>query len=241
MNIRNKRVLITGATGAIGTAITGALAKHENNLLLHFHNSCDKAEILKKESIAAGSKAKILSIDLSNAENAAKLAEMAHDLLGKIDLLIDTSSTFNKTPFGSVSESDWDEAINTNLKSKFFLSQAIAEHMDDAVGRIILFSDIAANKPYGNYLPYCISKAGIDALVRGLSKILAPTVLVNGIAPYIVTRPRDMSDEKWNNLLSRTPANRPTSTDEILDLIDSLCSKECKITGRILTLDGKDF
>ncbi len=238
MKTVNKRILIAGSTGAIGSDIARTLSKSDNRLVLHYHKSAKKAEALKNELGESGSNAEILCFDLSTASNSVELVEMAREILGNIDILIDASSIFKKTPFGKVSELDWDEVLSANLKSTFFLGQAVAKHMNESGGKIILFSDIAARKPYGDYLPYCISKAGVDALVRALAKILTPKISVNGIAPYVVTRPAEMGDREWDDLLNKMPMHRPTSTSEIVELIDFLCSDECRITGQIITMDG---
>ena len=105
-------------------------------------------------------------------------------------------------------------------------------------GRMIFLSDVAAQRPYAGYLPYCVAKAGVDALVRGLAKSLAPKVQVNGVAPYLVTRPEWLSDKGWADLLSKMPMRKASEPDEIASVVEMIAKSGDSITGQVIAIDG---
>jgi NAD(P)-dependent dehydrogenase (short-subunit alcohol dehydrogenase family) len=234
---RSERILITGATGNIGGAIARGLAGNGSRIALACRSNVHAAHLLGDELVELGSEAHILSEDISTASGAHKLIADTVGLLGGIDLLVHCASTIKKVPFERVDETTWDEAISTNLGATFFLVQAAVKAMDDDGGKIILFSDVAAIRPYGDYLPYCISKAGIEALVRGLAKRVAPKITINAIAPFIVTRPTDMSETEWDALVEKTPMKRSSTPKEIGDIVYALANSDT-ITGEVITVDG---
>ncbi len=157
-------------------------------------------------------------------------------LLGEIDLIVHCASTFTRTPFGSINDESFDEAISKNLGMALFLVQAAMDVMSEG-GSMVLFSDRAATTPYYDYLPYSMAKAGIEALVRGLAPKIAPEVRINAIAPYLVTKPDDMSEGKWSALLAKTPAGRSSTSEGIADIVRELAISET-ITGEVITIDG---
>lgn len=236
--MKGKKIIITGATGHIGQALVKALAGPGNQIVIHCNRSIREAEGLKMEAEARGAKAFVIPFDLSRIENVESLVSESVQTMDGLDILIHTAAVFEKTPLGTVTEEQWDAIIDLDLKAAFFLAQSAGISMQGGGGSIILISDVAAKRPYAGYLPYCIAKAGVDAIVKGLAKALAPKVLVNGIAPYIVTRPDGLSDRGWNDMLDKMPLHRETAPEEIASVAEMLCGEKTSITGQIVTVDG---
>ena len=233
-----QNILITGATGTLGRAIALSLAKAGRTIALHCHSGRERLGALTKSIAEANARAIALDGDLSNADGAVRLCAEASDVMGGIDLLVHCAACFEKTPLGEVTEKQWDQILDVDLKGAFFLAQELGMRMQRAGGKMIFLSDVAAVKPYAGYLPYCIAKAGLDAMIRGLAKSLAPRVLVNGIAPYVVTRPAGLSDRGWADLLSRMPAQRASTPEEIAAVVSMLAESGESITGQIIAVDG---
>lgn len=233
-----RHILITGATGSIGREVVKSLASPDVNLFIHCKFSAEEIGSLKFECEEMGARVHAKLSDISNIANAIALVGEACDQMGGLDAIVHCAAIFRKTPLGDVSEETWNEMIDTNLKSSFFLAQAASEKMKENGGSIIMLTDIAASRPYAGYLPYCISKAGIDAMIKGLAKALAPKITVNGVAPYAVTRPNEITDEGWNDMMNKIPLHRPSTAREIADIIKFLLQEDSTITGEIVRIDG---
>lgn len=228
-------ILITGSTGHIGQAIAKEFAAQGPAIALHYHASEKTAKELAAE---LGGHAKVIQADIRVVSEIKRMISEVGTRLGGLDLLVHCAAVFERTPFDEVTGDKWDEIISVNLRPAFFVAQAAWGIMKDRGGGMIFLSDVAASKPYGGYLPYCISKAGINALVRGLARSLAPKVRVNAIAPYIVTRPQETSDKGWNDILSKTPMRRASSPKEIAAVAKLLAFSAETITGQVITVDG---
>lgn len=234
---RAEKILIVGATGVLGGAIARTLAGPGRAIALHAHAASAKAETLAAELAGAGAKTVVLGGDLARVDEAIRLGNEAFEKLGGLDLLVHAAARFEKTPLGTVTEEQWDALLDLDLKGAFFLAQELGIRMQHTGGKMIFLSDVAAARPYAGYLPYCIAKAGIDALVRGLAKSLAPKVLVNGVAPYVVTRPAGLSDRGWDDLLLKMPAKRAQTPEEIAAIVAMLAANDA-MTGQIIAADG---
>jgi len=181
-----KTALITGATGKIGREVCRTLADAGFGIALHYHEAEAKAAELVGELSSEGCVARLLRADLADAGACEKLADDA----GDIDVLVHCASMFERTPFGDVTANKFDEVIATEMRPAFLLVQAVGKNMTEHGGKIVCFSDIAAEKPYANYLPYCMAKAGINTMVRAVAKELSPNVLINAVAPGREADPR---------------------------------------------------
>ncbi len=229
------RILITGATGHIGKACVKKMALAAEAMALNFCSNRSGAEALARE--IGHPNATLIAADLSGQGGATRLVDEAAEKMGGLDLVVHCAATFERTPFDTVTEEQFDAIIAENLRPAFFLAQASARWMEKAGGSLIFLSDIAAQKPYAGYLPYCMAKAGVDALVKGLARSLAPKIRVNAVAPYVVTRPEGMSDDAWNNLLKKMPTGKPQSAKEIADLVATIAASDT-MTGQVIAVDG---
>lgn len=235
--MKNGKALITGVTGSIGVAVAIELAKRGFDLALHYNSNEKRAAELAEEIKSMGRRAFAIGADMGSVDEIRKMVGNTVMSLGGVNLLVHCAAVFMKTSFEDVSEEIFDDIINIDLKAAFFVAQESARVMGDE-GKMIFMSDIAAVKPYAGYLPYCIAKAGVDSLVRGLAKKFAPKISVNAIAPYIVTRPEGMSDAGWNDLISKTPARRESPPYEIAQIVAFLAKASPSLTGQIIAVDG---
>lgn len=233
-----KNILITGSAGNIGGAIARALAVGDVKIALHYNSSEKRVRTLEREIKLLGADAFIIQADISKSDAAKSLVERATEKMGGLDILIHAAAIFGKTPFDEVSESSFDEIISVNLKAAFFIAQTAARVMQKNGGKMLFISDLAAQKPYGGYLPYSISKAGVDALVKGLAKTLAPKIQVNAIAPYVVTKPKDITEKVWLDLINKTPARRAVAPEEIVGVVKMILESGPTLTGQVITIDG---
>lgn len=231
------KILITGATGKIGRVLSLELSAHGAALALHYNNSKAMAEDLAREIGDGGVPVHVIGADLKDEKSAHKFIEHAVKLLGGLDVLIHTAAIFDKTPFEEVTQKQFEKILAVDLIAPFFLAQAAASYMKNG-GQMIFFSDVSASRPYVGYAPYSIAKQGVETLVKALARELAPKIRVNAIAPYVMTRPKDMTDKGWRDLLNKTPLARPTSPREIANLVKTLVWGVSTMTGQIICIDS---
>ncbi|MBI4373887.1 MAG: SDR family NAD(P)-dependent oxidoreductase [Deltaproteobacteria bacterium] len=182
MKLEGKTVLITGAAKRLGRALAEAFSDRGASVLVHYKTSKKEAASLVSTLRSRGIKSESYQADLANLKSIQRMIKKIRRDRHRIDLLINNAALFYPTPFGRVSEKDWDAFLDVNLKAPYFLAQSIAPFMRRG-GRIINISDRSATHPCRDFLPYCISKAGLLTLTEGLAKLLAPKVLVSAVCP----------------------------------------------------------
>ena len=185
-------ITITGATGKIGFETALAFAKPKTKLVLTYHKNKKRAHELAKLAESKGAETQTLKTNITTPNGIKKTCII------KPDILIHCAGTFPKSKWPNVSKKEWNEAITENLESTFFLVQECSKKMKQ--GKIIILTDTCTNHFYKNHIPYCISKSGIDMLIKGLSHILLPNITINGIAPYLAGKTPKMSKKLWDKL-----------------------------------------
>ncbi len=238
--LEKKTVLVTGGARRIGASIARECHGAGARVFVHYRNSELQAQQLTKElnAIRADS-AVVIQADLQDPLAPANLAEKVRDLGGRLDVLVNNASDFFATPFGSVSQDDWDRLITSNLRAPFFLSQAVLPLLKESGGLILNILDIHADKPLAGHPVYCVAKAGLSMLTRSLALDLAPEVRVNGIAPGAILWPaQGLSAEQKDAVLAQTPMGRTGDAGDIASLAVFLATRAGYITGQVIAVDG---
>lgn len=233
----SRKILLTGATGHLGQAVATALAGPDAHICLCYRKSMNKAQEMKTLLAPSCGGVDAIQADLSGQIGAQHAVSEALERMGGLTTLVHMASEFQRSELGEVSEDAFRRMIDVGLSASFFLAQAAEAAMSDG-GAMIFFSDTATRRPYGGYLPYCMAKAGVEAMVRGLARSLAPKTRVNAVAPYAVSKPHDMSEEDWGDLINRTPMRKQTSPEEIASLVRWLAFDAHTTTGQIISVDG---
>ncbi len=239
MKLRDSTVLITGSSDRVGRTIALHLAEKGAKIAVHFHSQKDKALQTANEIIQRGGDALTVQGDISKINDWKVMLKAILHKWGRLNVLINNAAIFYRTPVFDITEQDWDNFLNINLKGTFWGSQIIGKHMwENKNGKIINIADVSAESPWANYLPYCVSKAGVVALTKGLAKALAPHVLVNAIAPGTVLLAEEYDEEEEKMLLERTPLKRVGSPEDIAHTAAFLIEGSDFITGEIIKVDG---
>ncbi len=238
MEIRGKTALVTGAAKRVGRVIALQLAQKGAHIVLHYHNSDLAAQKTRDEVTSLGVRCDLVQADLSNS---VQVQLMTQELVQKnisVDILVNSASIFHKTPIDTVTEADWDQFMDANLKSYFLLSREIGLAMKkNAGGKIINIIDWSAFRPYKDYLPYCVSKGGLLTLTKALARDLAPNVCVNAVAPGPVLKPEDLSDEENQIVIQKTPLGRWGKPEDVAYAVNFLVENDY-INGTVLVVDG---
>ncbi|MFV8781071.1 pteridine reductase [Microbulbifer sp. SA54] len=231
--------LITGAAARLGRAIAEELHR-DHNIIIHYRHSADAAHSLVESLNARRHRSAIaLQSDLSSAAECEALANTALDAFGGLDVLVNNASAFFPTPIGTANEEHWDTLVGSNLKTPFFLCQALAPSLKAHNGCIVNLADIHAEKPMPQHTVYCAAKAGLVMLTKSLARELAPEVRVNAIAPGAILWP-EQENEGYNKeqILARIPLGRSGDPRDIASTARFLVSYAPYITGQVLAVDG---
>ena len=239
---RDPVALVTGAARRIGAAVASQLHEAGFRLVLHCHHSVDDALALcaSMNSRRPGS-AHVLIADLRKMEDITRLAADALALWGRMDALVNNASSFYPTPVGNIDERDWNDLIDTNLKSPLFLSQALTPALRRHKGCIVNMADVHAERPLAQHAVYCAAKAGNVMLTRSLAKDLAPDIRVNGIAPGAILWPQSeaqLSEERKQTIIGKIALARAGNPSDIARTVRFLVVDAPYITGQIIAVDG---
>lgn len=244
LSLKNKVVLITGASRGIGEAAAMGLARAGADIAIASRKLPD-LEKVAAEIRKTGRKCLPIAAHAGKMEDINNLVKRVLDEFGKIDILVNNAAT-NPTMASAmdVDERAWDSIMNLNLKGLFFLSQMVAKVMKEkGGGKIINVSSIAGITP--DILGvYSISKAAVIMATKVMAQQWAPyNIRVNAIAPGL-TKTR-FSEALWKNpdilkiAMSRTPLARPAEPEEMVGAIIYLASDVSSyVTGQIIAIDG---
>jgi len=239
MDLRGKVALVTGSATRVGAAIARALASRGARVAVHYRSSRDAAHRVREACAAAAGTAEAFRADLAAKGEPDRLVREVAAGLGPIDVLVNNAANFRRTPIDSVSEADWDFAMDLNLKAPFLLSLQVGRAMRArGAGKIVNLVDWAARRPYRHYLPYCVSKAGLLSLTEILAKELAPQVTVNAVAPGPVLMPDDFGEEERQRVLRRVPLGRLGAPEDVVAAVLFLLEGTDFATGTCVAVDG---
>ncbi len=238
--LAGKVALITGGARRVGAAIARRLHSLGMNLILHYRHSGDAAHALQSELQATRPDSVVLiQADLLYINKLNSLARSALNQWQRLDVLVNNASAFYPTPFGEVTEKDWETLINANLKAPFFLAQAAAPHLSANEGCIVNLADVHADRPLKEHSVYSISKAGVVMLTKSLARELGPRVRVNAVAPGAILWPENpMDDLSRQRIISATALKRQGQPEDIARAVEFLVRDAGYITGHVLTVDG---
>ena len=238
--LNGQAALVTGAARRVGAQIARVLHAEGANVAIHCHHSVEPARQLAAElnERRAGS-AMVLVADLCDSSALPRLVQQTRERFGGLALLINNASTFYATPLGSVTVSQWQDLVGTNLQAPMFLAQAAAPALKASRGSIINMVDIHGLRPLRAHPVYSVAKAGLIMLTRALARELAPEVRVNGIAPGAVLWPEaGIEPERKARILDQTPLQRPGSPADIARTVLFFAVEAPFVTGQILAVDG---
>ncbi len=241
--LQNKVALITGATRGIGREIALSFAKNGANVAFTYLSSEEKANTLVNELTAFGIKAKGYKSDAGNFKAADELVTAVVEEFGTIDILVNNAGVTRDTLLMRMSEQQWDDVINANLKSVFNLTKAVQRPMLKAKkGSIINMSSVVGIKGNAGQSNYAASKAGIIGFTKSIALELGSrNIRSNAIAPgFIETEMTAALDEKivqqWRDSI---PLKRGGTSEDVANLTLFLASDmSAYITGQCINVCG---
>lgn len=241
--LQDKVVLITGASRGIGRCIAEECVKQGAKVAFTYLSSEEKAKALEAELTSLGGVAKGFKSDASKFDEAQALVDNVIEEFGTIDVLVNNAGITRDTLLMRMSEEQWDEVMNTNLKSAFNLTKAVQRPMLKArKGSIINMSSVVGVSGNAGQSNYAASKAGLIGFSKSIAQELGSrSIRCNAIAPgFIETEMTDKLDQKvveeWRKSI---PLKRGGAPKDVADLVVFLGSDmSLYITGQTINVCG---
>lgn len=236
-----KRALITGAGRGIGLAAASAMSDAGANVTL-VARSADEIEALAKAIRSRGGRAAALPLDVTDLAAVERIAA-AHE---PFDILVNSAGTNRPAPFLDVAVEDYDAIMGLNVRSLFFVSQAVARRMRESgrPGSIIQISSQMGHVGAATRSVYCGSKWAIEGMTKAMAMDLAPFgIRVNTVGPTFIETPlstRFLKDEKFKrDVLSKIKLGRIGRVEDVTGAIVFLASDASALmTGSAIVVDG---
>ena len=240
VKLEGKVALITGSSRGIGEAIAKEFSNEGASVIITYKKNKSLAEELNQKL----KNSMIIQLDISNRQNIRNAIQNILKKHERIDILVNNAGINKPTDFEDVTDKDWDEILNTNLKGSFMISQEIFSIMKKQnYGRIINISSISGQYGGPRTVHYAVSKAGLITLGHCLARFGAPyNITCNNIAPGIISTEMSdniMSSELGRKMIDNTLLKRPGTTDELTGIAVFLASEDSSyITGQTINVDG---
>ncbi len=245
--LRGKTALVTGASRGIGAATAIALArKGAARVVVHYGSYREGAEQTAAEVRAAGAAAEVMGADLSTEEGIAAFVGQLPQAAPKVDILVNNAGALvRRAKLAESTPELFDAVYNLNVKSLWFITQAVAPSMvANGGGVIVNLSSIAARNGGGpGATLYASAKAAVAAITKGWAKELAPHgVRVNAVSPGTVDNyfhEKYSTPEILGNVVKMTPQGRLSTNEDMADVIAFLCSEAARnIIGQTIEVNG---
>ena len=236
-----KTVLITGASHGIGKSCAILFAQHNYNVIINYNRSELEAKLLASELVDSGFNAIAIRANVANRFEVDEMIQISNKVFGSIHVLVNNAGIAHQKLFTDISEYEWDEVFNTNVKGTFNCSQAVLKDMiKNHHGKIINVASIFGMVGASCEVAYSISKAGMDGMTKSLAKELGPSnIRVNSIAPGIIDTDinNGLTDKEKEDIKEEIPLGKIGKTTEIAKCVKWLIEDEYT-TGQIISING---
>jgi 3-oxoacyl-[acyl-carrier protein] reductase len=237
-SLDGKVALVTGGSRGIGAAISRELGRAGARVAVNYRSGKEAAEEVASEIGGIA-----LAANVGDPAEAKALVEQVESELGDVDLLVNNAGITRDTLIARMSDEEWEEVIETNLRGTFNTCRAVARKMlRRRSGSIVNLTSVVGIHGNPGQANYAASKAGIIGLTKALARELGSRgVRVNAVAPgYIATELTDvLSEEIRGAILGNTPMGRLGNPEDVAAAVRFLCSDEAAfITGDVLLVDG---
>ncbi|GAB63186.1 MAG: 3-oxoacyl-[acyl-carrier-protein] reductase [Candidatus Jettenia sp.] len=243
MEFKDTVAIVTGGTRGIGKSIALELAKNGCNIAFNYNKNTDAAHLLVKEIESMGAKAISFQVNAASFEGAKNMVKEVKDRFGKIDFLVNNAGITRDKLLALMAENDWDDVINTNLKSVYNFSKSVITQMiKQKSGSILNITSVSGITGIAGQVNYSSSKAGMIGFTKALAKEVGKAnITVNAIAcGFIETDMTAVLPQEYKDkMIEMIPVRRFGTPDDVAKAAIFLLSDHAKyITGHVISVDG---
>lgn len=241
--LEGRVALVTGAGRGIGRAVALTLARYGADVAVNYSGSRERAEQTAEEIRMTGRRAIAVQADVSSEADCTRMFQEVNEKLGEIDILINNAGITRDNLAVRMSEAEFNQVIDTNLKGAFFCMKLAGKRMlRKRYGRIVSISSISGVRGNAGQINYCAAKAGIIGMTKCLARELAARgITVNAVAPgYIDTEMTQALPEHVREAVAgQIPLGRMGEPQDIAEAVAFLASdRAAYITGQTILVDG---
>ncbi|MCI5494526.1 MAG: 3-oxoacyl-[acyl-carrier-protein] reductase [Lachnospiraceae bacterium] len=241
--LENKTALVTGASRGIGRQIAISLAAEGAFVIVNYNGSKERAEQVVREITENGGKAAAVCCNVADNDACEEMVKNLIAEYGRVDILVNNAGITRDNLLMKMSEQEFDDVINTNLKGAFHTIRHLSRYfLKQRSGRIINISSVSGITGNAGQANYSASKAGVIGLTKSVARELASRgITANAVAPGMVDTEMTevLSDSIKEQMLAQIPLRRIGNPQDIADAVVFLASdKASYITGQVLTVDG---
>ncbi len=245
MSLEGRIAVVTGGSRGIGRGIALALADHGADVAVNYIRGVKEAELVCEEIRAKGHRSLAVRADVTKAKDVDAMIDTVESTVGAIDILVNNAGHNPLHSIDTMTETDWDEVLDLNLKSYYLCAKAVIDRMmKRGSGRIINISSISGQRGgLSCDVDYSAAKAGIMGFTRSLARWAAPRgILVNAIAPgYIMTEnlAQVCSKERLDEIVSWIPLGRLGTPEDVGEVVAFLAGPGGNyMVGEVLSMNG---
>lgn len=245
MNDLSRVVLLSGATGGVGSEIANHLANCGYSVGLGFTHNQEKAKKMVEEIRSSGGKAIEVYFDYLSRDSIKTALKTVEEYFGaKVSILINNGAISQEKPFITITDTDWEQMMKINLQGPFIAAQEVLPGMlQKSWGRIINVSSIGGQWGGFNQVHYAASKAALINFTRSLAKIYSKNGIISvAVAIGLVETDmsaRELASEAGREKVKNIPAGRLATVNEVAKIIEQLCHDEMSyLTGQTLNVNG---
>jgi len=244
-DLSGKVAVVTGASRGIGAAAALALAEAGADIVAGSRNQ-EALKLVVDDVRKLGRNALQVMVDVSNRSQIQSAVQEALREFGKIDILVNSAGTIIRKPSVEMTEEEWTQVIDLNLKGTFFFCQDVAREMiaRNQGGKIINVASLWASLGVSNLIGYASSKGGVGSLTRSLAAEWAKyRINVNAVGPGYIRTELNLAVQNDANrsayVVSRIPLGRWGEPEDLKGAMVFLASKASDyVTGQIIWVDG---
>jgi 3-oxoacyl-[acyl-carrier protein] reductase len=239
--------LVTGSASGIGKAAALRLARAGYDVAINYSRSEDTAQRTVAELEGLGGRHLAVRADVSDDDAVAALVTAVGEAYGRLDALVNNAGMTSQTPpedLDGVDLAEWDRVFAVNVRGLFQVTRACAPQLRAAGGSVVNVASIVGLRPGPQPLAYAASKAAVVSLTRTLSRVLAPEVRVNAVAPGWIAgewMERTLGGH-YERLMERraswTPMKRNVTVEDVAETVFSLITSNPFVTGETIVIDG---